>query len=141
MTMNKKRLSGEIGSRIREIRSALKVSQERMANHFGIGRPSYTKYESGENFPSIYALTVLGNNFNVSLDWLLCNKGPVFYKEKQSPDETINIKDPTVMSDVKELLKLMDHIPLLRYEILAAFHKFKMEHNELVHATLMKTKT
>lgn len=36
--------------------------------------------------------------------------------------------------EIKELLTFMERVPLLYYEVLAHFHRFQMEHRELVNA-------
>jgi hypothetical protein len=85
--------------------------------------------------------------FDASMDWLLFNKGPLFYKEK-TPEETkqppeekppVQQKQPEkqteekfpgleqVMTDVKELLDYMAKDPLLKYEVLVYFYKYKKE--------------
>ena len=38
--------------------------------------------------------------------------------------------------DVKELLEHMEHIPLLRHEVLAFFYRFKEEYKEMVETTM-----
>jgi transcriptional regulator with XRE-family HTH domain len=137
--MNRKQLLKEVGFRLKEMREASKCSQERMAAHFGIGRSAYTKNENGETFLSLNALSELGNTFDVSLDWLICNKGPMFYKEKARQGEIISME--VVKEDVLELLEHMERLPLLRYEVLSFFQRFKVENKELVDSAVNHTTT
>jgi transcriptional regulator with XRE-family HTH domain len=150
--MNRITIVKETGLRLRKIRKTLKYTQEKMGSSLGVARPSYDKYERGEVFPGPSALNVLANTFNVSLDWLITNRGSMLYSEKAAPAENVQPPEektqprektePDVLTaDVKELLALMDRIPLLRYEILTSFHKFKLENKDLVEPFIKNTDT
>lgn len=136
--MSRRELVKETGQRLSKVRKRLKYSQERMGAFFGIGRSSYTKYEYGKVFPGPAALESLANTYDISLDWLIAGKGPEYYKEKEQPQPVEEKEAPAVSSlapllpDIKELLEQMEHIPLLRYEVLAFFHRFKLENRELI---------
>ena len=148
--MNRAQIVKETGLRLRTIRKSLKYTQEKMGSYLGVARPSYDKYERGEVFPGPKALTVLSNTFKVSLDWLIANKGSMRYSEKVEPEEpTENLRQPeeiahpqektgpdVVSADVKELLVHMERIPLLRYEVLTMFHKFKLKNKDLVESSI-----
>ncbi|NIM14269.1 MAG: hypothetical protein GTO45_19715 [Candidatus Aminicenantes bacterium] len=69
--MDRKTLLKGISSRLKKIRLELGVSHEKMGSYFGVGRTSYTKNENGETFPHLCSFNILGNNFGVSLDWLI----------------------------------------------------------------------
>jgi transcriptional regulator with XRE-family HTH domain len=127
--MSRRKLLGAIGSRLRKIRFTLGYSQDKMAALFGIHRTGYTKNENGETLLSLHAQTVLSDNYNISLDWLLCNKGPMYYKEKV-PGQEFGME--VVREDVQELLQHMERLPLLRYEVLSFFQRFKVENKELI---------
>ncbi len=86
------------------------------------------------------------------LDWLVCGKGPRYYKEKleEEKDDKEVIEEKKVIEEkeetqpvpvvkipegeIKELLEYMERIPFLRHEILVSFYKFKEEHKEIVKA-------
>ncbi|NIM11540.1 MAG: helix-turn-helix domain-containing protein [Candidatus Aminicenantes bacterium] len=137
--MDSKALKREMSLRFKQMREALEYSQEKMAAHLGVVRPSYTKYESGFALPSLPTLRVLAASFDVSLDWLVANKGPMFFNEKAVPEKKSDLEN--VMDDVKELLESMERIPLLRYEVLSFFQKFKLEYKELVESSEKEIKT
>lgn len=130
--MSRRKLLEAIGSRLKKVRFTLGYSQEKMAPHLGVQRTGYAKNEKGETLPGLYALTVLANNFKISLDWLLCNKGPMYYKEKGA-EQGFGME--VIKEDVQELLQYMDRIPLLRYEVLSFFQRFKVENKELITST------
>lgn len=149
--MNRAQIVKETGLRLRKIRKSLTYTQEKMGSYLGVARPSYDKYERGEVFPGPRALTVLANTFKVSLDWLIANKGSMLYSEKKveptenmwQPEEKAQPQEKTgpdvVTADVKELLAHMERIPLLRYEVLTMFHKFKLKNKTLVESSMKDT--
>jgi len=157
--MKRKDLLNEIGSKLKQIRDTLKYSRPAMAYKMGVVRSSYLRNENGVTCPDIRTMHLLGNNFNISLDWLICNKGSMYYRgpgktpemvkppEKPlappTPVDPVIEKKPapavldTLPVEIQELLDHMTAVPLLRYEILASFHRFKEEHQEMVAAAMM----
>ena len=129
--MNKKTLLSNMRRKLPMIRENLKYSQREMAGRLGIYNASYSRHENGETMPMVTTLYKLGNTFNISLDWLIQNKGPMYYSEKEETG-TNGAISKELRQDVNELLEHMEKIPLLRYETLAYFHKFKEEHKEMV---------
>ena len=160
--MNRKDLLKEIGYKLKQVRDTLKYSRPTMAYEVGVVRSSYLKYENGVTCPDIQTLHILGNKFNISLDWLVCNKGSMYYRAKEktpevekppekpqdspTPVEPVIEKKPapatleTIPVEIRELLDHMIGIPLLRYEILVSFHRFKEDHKEMVSSAMMKKK-
>lgn len=126
----RKKLVQEISQKIKKIRDMLRLTTDTMATRMGVSRSSYNKYEYGDAFPSPIGLKILANDFNISLDWLIADKGPIIYKEKTELTSTMS----DVNSDVKSLLADMERIPLLRYEVLTHYHKFILEHKDLMAA-------
>lgn len=59
------------GERLRELRTDRNIRQEEIAQHLGITRQAYGKYESDERQPSYNILVKIADYFNVSLDYLL----------------------------------------------------------------------
>ncbi len=144
MIRNKYDIMTEISPRIKEMRETLGFTHEKMAGHLGVQRPSYGKYEHGEAFPGPGALYKLLNTFNVSLNWLIGNKGPKFYKEetKQANREASmtgdlnRLKTLLESAEIKELLTHIQRIPLLRYKVLAFFQEFKIQYRDLVDSAM-----
>lgn len=139
--MKKNEIVKETGNRVARIRKTLKLSQDRMAGHLGLVRPSYVKYERGEVFPNPYALHVLATTFGISMDWLLTGRGKMIYEETKQPGPEASslekkIKSDLVTGDMNDLLEHMAQIPLLRYEILSFFYKFKLQYREMVETSM-----
>lgn len=148
--MNRKTLSKDVGYKLSKIREGLKCSGPNMAARFGVKRSTYLRNEKGETCPDIWTMRILGNEFDISLDWLICNKGPMYYRDKEQPqieketpvEKPVEIPAETVApqesapQDVQELLEHIKRIPLLRHEIMASFYRFKEEHKEMVETAM-----
>lgn len=141
--MDRKTLLKDIGYKLRQIREPLKYSQREMAGYMDAYTSSYSRHEKGETFPSIPSLYMLAANLDISLDWLICGKGTILYKEKEQAiersnevqaktAETAEIKTASsaLQEDINELLDYMERIPQIRYEVLVLFFKLKKAHQK-----------
>jgi transcriptional regulator with XRE-family HTH domain len=144
--VNKDQLRKTIGTRLRKIRSSLSFAQEKMAKHLGTGRPNYTRIEIGDTFPNHFMMHKLATMFDVSLDWLVCGKGPMLFSKKKSNLGKRGDKNSTLLAaleypgnpDVEELLEFMEQIPLLHHEIMELFFRFKIVNKELIETVKNK---
>ncbi len=66
-----------IGSRLYTLRKEQGISQERLAQETGLKIDTYRAIEQGKTNGRIDTLVVLADYFNVSLDYLVCNKKSV----------------------------------------------------------------
>lgn len=93
--------------RLRELRLAKGESQEQLAKILGVSRTSYTKYENGQHDPSMEALNMLAEHFNVSVDYLL---GREDTKTPSPKDESVYvIEDERAKIMLKWFESLPDH--------------------------------
>ena len=141
--MDKKTLMKDIGYKLRKIRESSRYRPHEMADFLGTWQSTYSRYEKGETPLNLLTLHKLANRFNISLDWLILSKGPMYYNEKElnqepEPNQTEQKLLETLGEDVKELLEYMAQIKLLRYEILVYFQKFKEKHKAKVDAAVEK---
>jgi DNA-binding XRE family transcriptional regulator len=133
--MDRNTILKNIGQKLQEIRSSLNLEGFAMADHIGAYRTSYRHYEMGDTAPQITCLYRLAHTDNISLDWLIVDRGPKFYKEKEIPIQSVPVPEPPKETetlpaiaherDVKELLEYMEKDPLLRHELLLMFYKYK----------------
>jgi transcriptional regulator with XRE-family HTH domain len=121
----------DFGSRLREARVALNKTQQEMGRLLGLGKSGFGKYERMENFPNFKILQALAKEYNVSMDYLIGNRGTVFYGENE------NRKDNVEMA---EFLYLMEKVPLVHHSVMSYFQKFKIENQEVIEKELAKTK-
>lgn len=128
--MDRKTLLRNIGEKLRNIRDSLKLERFQMADRIGAYRTSYYRYEIGETSPQLTSLYHLGHTDNISMDWLILNRGPMHFKDiRATPEPPKETVPPIALErDVKELLEHMEKSPLLRHEILLMFYKFKEDH-------------
>jgi len=62
-----------IHNRLCELRKKNNLSQEQLADVFGVSRQAVQKWENGSSVPEIGKLIAIGKYFHVSMDLLLCN--------------------------------------------------------------------
>lgn len=65
---------GSIGSRIKALRTAVKISQEELADSINVSRGNVGDWERGRAKPGAEALISLSRYFNVSVDWILTGR-------------------------------------------------------------------
>ena len=140
--VNKIQLRKAIAGRLRKIRDSLSFAQEKMARHLGTGRSNYTRIEIGDTFPNHFMMQKLANLFDISLDWLVCGKGPMLFTKKNMPmgkrgernSRELSLLENPGDPEVEELLEYMEHIPLLHHEIMELFFRFKVVNKALIEA-------
>ncbi len=57
--------------RIRDLRKNAGLTQKQVAQYLKMSQTGYSKYETGENNPSITILCALADYYHVSLDYLM----------------------------------------------------------------------
>jgi transcriptional regulator with XRE-family HTH domain len=142
----------EVGAKIKKLRQHFGLTRLQMASRFKVTSSAYYRNENGVTVPGLPSLRILCLDYDVSMDWLFFNKGPMFFKKKELPPETpkkpqvekkpeektVPVEKPVdnqvkeLAPELKELIEHMESIPLLHYQILAQFQQFKVEHPQLV---------
>ncbi len=146
--MDRDSMLKDFSYKVRKLRESMKVNHQKMGAYFCVRRMNYSRYENGQIFPNFMGLHCFANKTGISLDWLVCSKGPMYYKEKaeveekeaeaetevlEEKPETPAAAAPKIVDDeITTLLDHMERIPLLRHEILAHFYKFKDSHPDLI---------
>lgn len=72
-----------IGDRLKLIRKELKMTQEQLAQHFGIGKAALSMIETGKSGLSQRNKNVLVQDLNVNPDWLESGTGAMFNSEAE----------------------------------------------------------
>jgi transcriptional regulator with XRE-family HTH domain len=132
--MDKKSLMKDIGYKLSKIRKTFKFNPMGMARRLGVERSSYARNEYGQTPPKLMTLYNLASNFNISLNWLLLNEGPMHLKEKETKKEPEPSPGPP--DDVKEMVEIMEKVPVLRYKVLLYFNNLKEEHKEMIGSAM-----
>lgn len=69
-------MESKFSTRLKELRSVMRLSQKEFAELIGIPQPTMSAYENGRNNPTIDAAMEIASKCNVSLDWL-CGRDDV----------------------------------------------------------------
>ncbi len=116
------------GKRLKEIRQLLNLTPLEMARKLGITVASYYKNEDGVTFPRMATLKMLQKDLDISMDWMLFEKGPMYYGEKcKAVTEENKLPAIVEMPEVKELLECMDKDPRFRHKMLLYLYDYKDE--------------
>jgi transcriptional regulator with XRE-family HTH domain len=67
-----------IGTRLREIRTLMKFTQQEFSNVLRTSSGFISEIESGKKQPGVELLFSLKRNWNISIDWLLTGTGKMF---------------------------------------------------------------
>ena len=92
-----------MGERIKELRKALKMSQQEFADRLNVQRGSIASYETGRISPSNAAISLICKELNVSEDWLRNGEGDMFIPITR--DEEIASFIGSVQADVDDTFK------------------------------------
>jgi transcriptional regulator with XRE-family HTH domain len=138
--MDIKSLKSAVSTRLIELRQSLHYSTRKMGEYFNVSETTYHRYEQGKMLPGFPGLYSAAEKLGISLDWLVCSKGSVYYKDIEKKDQ-VEVKKETLQDflpgasqeEIKDLLEHMNRIPLLRHEVLVYFYKFKAEHKDIVN--------
>lgn len=92
-----------MGERIKELRKALKMTQQEFADRLNVQRGSIASYETGRISPSNAAISLICKELNVSEDWLRNGNGDMFIP--MTRDEEIASFIGSVQADVDDTFK------------------------------------
>jgi transcriptional regulator with XRE-family HTH domain len=101
MLMKEKRLLQEAGVKLKKLREQLNYSPKEMGARLGVTRTAYWKNENGRAFPGYQSLKRLSDDYDISMDWFIFNKGPKYYKEKEREKELEELKKELEMEKMK----------------------------------------
>ncbi len=94
-----------LAQKMKAIRTGLNLDKPQMSRRLGMSTSAYHRYESGERYPGTAVLRILAEELNISINWLLFNKG-----EKYISTNTTLIKLQTENEDLKKNQANMDEV-------------------------------
>ena len=108
--------------RLKELRKALNLTQQEMADRLGIKRNTLANYEIGRNEPIDAVLLLIVKEFNVNEDWLRTGEGEMF--KPLSRSETIAKFAGELMKDEddsfrRQLVEALAQLYEKEWEVLA----------------------
>lgn len=74
--------------RIKELRKALGLTQQKFADAIGVRQNTVAQYEMGRNPPNDTVVTLICREFNVSEEWLRTGEGDMFVQRTR--DEALS---------------------------------------------------
>ena len=88
--------------RLKELRTALNLTQQEFADRIGIQRGTYAKYEVGRNDPIDAVIRLMCQTFNVNEKWLRTGEGPMFVDVSRA-DELARLIEETMSDESGEI--------------------------------------
>lgn len=79
--------------KIKQIRKSLNLTQQEIADSIGVSKQYFSRVENGITELSKEKATILCNNYGISLDWLLCDKGGMFINDNAVTNNLLNDTD------------------------------------------------
>lgn len=70
-----------MNERIRDLRNALNLTQQEIADKLGTSRGNIAGYETGRRSPSDAVVSLICREFNVNEEWLRSGQGDMFIKK------------------------------------------------------------
>ncbi len=81
-----------MNERIKILRKALDLTQQKFADNIGVKRNTVATYEMGRSIPSDSAISLICKTFNVNEKWLRTGEGEMFVQPSRD-DELISMVD------------------------------------------------
>jgi transcriptional regulator with XRE-family HTH domain len=126
-----------IGTRIKEVRRTIRVTQKGMADKLGIFDSYLSDIETGKGNPGHAFFFKISSVFKVNLNYLLLGKGEMFSKPEQTPEEETYIED---IKSIEDIVWYMKKSPLFFHQVIAFASKFHYEHEELIKKNIEKNR-
>lgn len=105
-----KKIKEAVAVRLKTVREQAGCTMREMAVRLHITSGAYSKNERGLNFPGLDTLRCLARDFDVSMDWLLFEKGPMYNKEKEQREKELEQTMETMKQTVQTLEQNLEEL-------------------------------
>lgn len=78
--IQKKHLAPSLTQKLKNLEKNLDITRHELISAIHIQPDTFTRYTNGTRIPSLAVLANLAHNYNISLDWLLLDRGPMFHQ-------------------------------------------------------------
>lgn len=75
-----------MNERLRKLRKALDLTQQKFADRIGVKQNTVAQYEMGRNIPIYSVINLICREFNVNEDWLRTGTGDMFLPVDRNAD-------------------------------------------------------
>lgn len=115
-----------MNERIKELRKALKLTQQEFADRLNIKRGAIANYEVGRNEPIDAVISLICKEFNVNEEWLRDGTGEMFRSEEENSivakaTMLLGEKDPLFVAFIDTYSKLTPKNRELLYHFMTDF--------------------
>ena len=115
-----------MNERIKELRKALKLTQQEFADRLNIKRGAIANYEVGRNEPIDAVISLICEKYNVNEEWLRDGTGEMFRAEEENSiiakaTMLLGEKDPLFEAFIDTYSKLTPKNRELLYQFMADF--------------------
>ena len=115
-----------MNERIKELRKALKLTQQEFADRLNIKRGAIANYEVGRNEPIDAVISLICKEFNVNEEWLRDGTGEMFRAEEENSiivkaTMLLGEKDPLFEAFIDTYSKLTPKNREILYQFMADF--------------------
>ena len=124
----------EIGERLKKARKALDKTQNELSKLSGVAHSVISEMENGLRKPYPQYLMLL-SELKINLNWIFNGRGSMF------ADSDINWKFAEDNKIIKELIYLMENVPVLRYALLKEFMELRSKYQIETDNLLSKKKS
>jgi transcriptional regulator with XRE-family HTH domain len=119
--VTKRKNSDTFHGRLRKVRKTLGLNQDTFCAGMKISKPTLVRYESGDRKPGSDFLSILADEFNVDMNWLITGKGEMFARDLSEMGILVDRAD----RELCELIEFMA-VPQIRRSVMAEFDQLKM---------------
>ena len=127
MTSKNEALLKGVGLRLKNIRKNKNLRLEEMSNALGVSEDVYLNYENGKSILTLGALEVLQERFDISMDWLLFDRGLISSSDREVLDKLL-MECGDISGEMKSFLLLMNKDPIFKYQELGNYYEYLKTH-------------
>lgn len=106
-----------VGKKIKEARTALKISQKVLAESLGIDPSQFSKIESGKIMPTLLQMIDIGKKLNKPIDWFIDNYADIEIRQvsydqnfkEQYEQAKLNIELLQKIESLKDQIKVLEN--------------------------------
>ncbi|MCX6578620.1 MAG: helix-turn-helix transcriptional regulator [Candidatus Aminicenantes bacterium] len=116
----------EVGTRIKQIRTALHFQQKEFAVRVGVSGPTLSEIENGKYKPGFDFLEKLSQDFEVNLHYVFFGEGEMFLGPGRRYIEKIRSRGASP-EDLRKFSWYFERSSIMHYHILSAFNSKLVE--------------
>ena len=105
-----------MNERLKQLRNALNLTQQALADKLGVKRNTVGQWECGRNDPSDAAIVSICREFSVNESWLRTGEGDMFILKSKDEEISAFLGEIMEASDSNALKRLIRAMARLTYE-------------------------